>query len=285
MRSAAEAQAFDALSGMKLRIFQWVLARARRRVADRENLRFLRTRIFGRIRDLFIALGGHMHEVGALSSPRDIFWLTTDEAFGWVRGTTVTTDLKGLVSLRSREYQTWQEAPEPADRFRTWGPVWANNLFLGKPVVPQGDGLSGLPACPGLVEGRVARVIDPNDAGDVDGAIMVAYRTDPGWVPLFPRISALVVERGSLLSHSAVVARGWASPPWSPSAASWMPSRAETGSGSTRSRSTIEILEKAGVSGTEATREALGDASLTPNPGRIRVCSRRDFRWGRTMTS
>ena len=207
MRSAAEAQAFDALSGMKLRIFQWVLARARRRVADRENLRFLRTRIFGRIRDLFIALGGHMHEVGALSSPRDIFWLTTDEAFGWVRGTTVTTDLKGLVSLRSREYQTWQEAPEPADRFRTWGPVWANNPFLGKPVVPQGDGLSGLPACPGLVEGRVARVIDPNDAGDVDGAIMVAYRTDPGWVPLFPRISALVVERGSLLSHSAVVAR------------------------------------------------------------------------------
>lgn len=207
MRSAAEAQAFDALSGMKLRIFQWVLARARRRVADRENLRFLRTRIFGRIRDLFIALGGHMHEVGALSSPRDIFWLTTDEAFGWVRGTTVTTDLKGLVSLRSREYQTWKEAPEPADRFRTWGPVWANNPFLGKPVVPQGDGLSGLPACPGLVEGRVARVIDPNDAGDVDGAIMVAYRTDPGWVPLFPRISALVVERGSLLSHSAVVAR------------------------------------------------------------------------------
>ena len=103
--------------------------------------------------------------------------------------------------------QTWQEAPEPADRFRTWGPVWANNPFLGKPVVPQGDGLSGLPACPGLVEGRVARVIDPNDAGDVDGAIMVAYRTDPGWVPLFPRISALVVERGSLLSHSAVVAR------------------------------------------------------------------------------
>ena len=36
---------------------------------------------------------------------------------------------------------------------------------------------------------------------------MVAYRTDPGWVPLFPRIAALVVERGSLLSHSAVVAK------------------------------------------------------------------------------
>jgi pyruvate,water dikinase len=58
-----------------------------------------------------------------------------------------------------------------------------------------------------VVEGRVARVLDPNDPGDIDGSVMIAYRTDPGWVPLFPRISALVVERGSLLSHSAVVAR------------------------------------------------------------------------------
>ncbi|MEO5668485.1 MAG: PEP-utilizing enzyme, partial [Bdellovibrionota bacterium] len=32
-------------------------------------------------------------------------------------------------------------------------------------------------------------------------------RTDPGWVPLYPSVSALLVERGSLLSHSAIVAR------------------------------------------------------------------------------
>jgi len=58
-----------------------------------------------------------------------------------------------------------------------------------------------------VVEGRVCRVTDPDNAGEVDGAVVVAYRTDPGWVPLFPRLAALVVERGSLLSHSAVVAR------------------------------------------------------------------------------
>lgn len=32
-------------------------------------------------------------------------------------------------------------------------------------------------------------------------------RTDPGWAPLFPTASGLIVERGSTLSHSAVVAR------------------------------------------------------------------------------
>jgi len=36
---------------------------------------------------------------------------------------------------------------------------------------------------------------------------MVAKRTDPGWVPLFPSVSGIIIERGSVLSHSAVVAR------------------------------------------------------------------------------
>jgi pyruvate,water dikinase len=39
------------------------------------------------------------------------------------------------------------------------------------------------------------------------GEIIVAERTDPGWVMIFPSASGLLVERGSLLSHSAIVAR------------------------------------------------------------------------------
>ena len=35
----------------------------------------------------------------------------------------------------------------------------------------------------------------------------VTERTDPGWVFLFPTAAALLVERGSPLSHSAIVAR------------------------------------------------------------------------------
>jgi pyruvate,water dikinase len=36
---------------------------------------------------------------------------------------------------------------------------------------------------------------------------MVARHTDPGWIALFANAGAIVVERGSLLSHSAIVAR------------------------------------------------------------------------------
>jgi len=119
----------------------------------------------------------------------------------------VTTRMDALVSLRKGEYAQWADAAPPADRFRTWGPVWADNLFIGRPTPPSDGSLVGLSAFPGVVEGPVVRVLDPDQAGAVDGAVVVAYRTDPGWVPIFPRVSALVVERGSLLSHSAVVAR------------------------------------------------------------------------------
>ena len=36
---------------------------------------------------------------------------------------------------------------------------------------------------------------------------MCTVRTDPGWAPLFPTAGGIIVERGSTLSHSAVVAR------------------------------------------------------------------------------
>jgi pyruvate,water dikinase len=67
--------------------------------------------------------------------------------------------------------------------------------------------LHGTPCCPGVVEGTVRVVETLADAAGINGDILVTSRTDPGWVPLFPSCSGLLIERGSLLSHSAVVAR------------------------------------------------------------------------------
>jgi pyruvate,water dikinase len=41
----------------------------------------------------------------------------------------------------------------------------------------------------------------------VNGGILVTYRTDPGWVPALSSASALLIERGSPLTHVAIVAR------------------------------------------------------------------------------
>ena len=40
----------------------------------------------------------------------------------------------------------------------------------------------------------------------------VAPRTDPGWAPAFFLIRGLVIERGGMLSHGAIVAREFGIP-------------------------------------------------------------------------
>jgi pyruvate,water dikinase len=60
---------------------------------------------------------------------------------------------------------------------------------------------------PGTVRGIARVVVDPRSATLRSGEILVAERTDPGWVMLFPGAAGLLVERGSLLSHSAIVSR------------------------------------------------------------------------------
>jgi len=57
------------------------------------------------------------------------------------------------------------------------------------------------------VRASVRLVRDPRRTDLQPGEIIVAERTDPGWVMVFPAAGGLLVERGSLLSHSAIVAR------------------------------------------------------------------------------
>lgn len=195
-------------------LFRFVLARARARVRDRENLRFERTRVFGRVRRIFVELGRRFHALGLLEHPRDIFYLEVEEALGLVTGTGTTTDLKGLVAVRQAEYARWRATEPPPDRFETRGLVAVGPLTAR--LIPTDDGQSvsdtmdqrgGIGCCPGVVRGRARVVTDPKAAEVRAGEILVAERTDPGWILLFAGAAGVVVERGSVLSHSAIVAR------------------------------------------------------------------------------
>ncbi len=55
----------------------------------------------------------------------------------------------------------------------------------------------------------VPRILaSPRNAGDLGrGYILVCPSTDPSWTPLFGNAAGLVLERGGMLSHGAVVAR------------------------------------------------------------------------------
>ncbi len=211
LRREAEQKVRIALAGHPVRrlVFNWVLANARLRVRTRENLRFERTRVFGRARLITVELGRRLAALGCLCEPRDVFYLEWDELLGFVEGRATTTDLAGLVAVRRREFAAHALAPAPAERFETHGIVYRGHPFTAsQPLpLPEGDRCSGTACCPGRVRGPVHVIRDPRDARVCLGEIIVAERTDPGWVMVFPAAAGLLVERGSLLSHSAIVAR------------------------------------------------------------------------------
>ncbi|GAB5536526.1 MAG: hypothetical protein Rubg2KO_27750 [Rubricoccaceae bacterium] len=210
IRSEGEDRADAALKGHPIRrfVFTRLLRWARTRVRDRENLRFERTRVFGRARRLVLAMGQRFADAGRLDDARDVFSLEIDELLGVADGYATTSDLAGLAAVRQRVFEGYHEDPPPPDRFITRGAVALSRLEPASSMAAaEGELRTGLGCCAGIVEGQVRVVRDPRGVTLEPGTILVAERTDPGWILLFPSCAGLVVERGSLLSHSAIVAR------------------------------------------------------------------------------
>lgn len=214
-RQAAERAFSDAFdSRLKRRVTYWLLQRTRSLVAGRENLRFERTRVFDAARSIFLEIGRQLALDGVLACGRDVFWLTKEELFGYIRGTAVDTCLHDIAQRRRADWAEF-DARAPADRFETAGLPYHGNCFDEATRIEDataGDELAGTGCCPGVVTGEVVVVTDPNKCMDLgegllNGRILVAEHTDPGWTPLFPLARGILVQRGSLLSHSAIVAR------------------------------------------------------------------------------
>ncbi|MBI2570878.1 MAG: phosphoenolpyruvate synthase [Candidatus Schekmanbacteria bacterium] len=211
-RMAAERKTAEHLAGWRRSVFFWVLKHARKAVKNRENLRFARTRVFGLVRTMFRGLAEDLVRRGALDRVDDVFYLTVEELTAFVEGRCVLTDLRRLAALRKEEHARYREAEEPGERFVTRGAVYLDRSWDERSATQEEsdlppDTLKGLPCCPGTVEGIVKVVRSPHDDLSLSGEILATARTDPGWVPIYPSISGLLIERGSLLSHSAIVAR------------------------------------------------------------------------------
>lgn len=187
---------------------KWVINWTKARVRDRENLRFERTRIFGYARRVFLGIGQEFAARDLLDNPRDVFDLTKHEVLGAVEGFSLSPDLKGIVTMRQKAQVASARRPDPPERIEIRGPaiapVWADEVEADKDSTLQKTG-TGCSA--GVVSAKARVVRDPRTESLNPGDILVARHTDPGWIAVFSNASAIVVERGSLLSHSAIVAR------------------------------------------------------------------------------
>jgi len=191
---------------LTLRLVRW----AKSRVRDRENLRFERTRIFGRARRVFLAMGRQFQALALIDEERDVFFLTVQEVIGAIEGSGLASDFRGLVRLRKAEQDAAAARPDPSERIEIRGAAASGSLRPDKGTPASADGGAvryGTGCGAGSVVARARVVRNPAQDPLLPGEILIARHTDPGWIAVFCNASAIVVERGSLLSHSAIVAR------------------------------------------------------------------------------
>ena len=216
-RIAAEAAVEAPLGRVQRWRFRRALDAARRGIRAREAMRLARTRLFGTHRDVYRAIGARLRGIGRLERAEDVLYLTVREVEELWDGTAVSADLASLVRARRAEFAAY-ERESPPNRIITTGVPHSmvatsaggaiSMTASSRPTCPGGERvLRGLGCSAGVAEGIVRVVRSAEDDLTLDGHILVAPRTDPGWAPLFPCARGIIVERGSLLSHSAVLAR------------------------------------------------------------------------------
>ncbi len=176
-----------------------LLSQLKRGIQRREALRLERTRLFGMYRTLFIEIGKRLARTGALADPRDVFYLQEDEIEQLVRSSANFDPT--MIDQRQRQSQQWEAEVVPSR-------VVVPSRPLAPPAPPADQStLRGEPCVPGRVRGEAIVISRPDDNLAVRDKVICALRTDPGWAALFPVCRAVLIEKGSSLSHSVILLR------------------------------------------------------------------------------
>ena len=179
--------------------------RATTGILHREKSRMNRSRIFGLVREAMLRLGDLYTSQGLIDTQRDVFYLTLEE----LRQLSETPQpMQDTVAARKRQYELYALLPA-ASRI-----VFSGEAFDKNPrsvnlsaVERDKNEMTGVPCSNGVVEGEAYVVEDVRQAHDVQDKILITRMTDPGWVFLLAAAKGVVSEKGSLLSHTAIVSR------------------------------------------------------------------------------
>ena len=186
----------------------------------RERVRLKQAQLYNRCRQIALAAGARLVEAGRLDEREDIFLLTWQELEQILGGTGMFPEsLRDLVSLRKSEHERLSKHVPPDQFSLPEGEVY-DPLRRDAPdqnsAMKEDDSttlLKGTSACGGEVEGRAVVLNDLSGSDQIcPGDVLVTKQTDPGWGPVFFLIKGLILERGGMLSHGAIIAREYGIP-------------------------------------------------------------------------
>lgn len=182
--------------------------RARVGIRNREISRLNRTRLYGFARTIFTEIGNAFCEMDLLDDPLDVFYLYIPELetyASWDRKE--GADFRRRVEERKKQYEQFAELP-PYTRLVYDGQIHqkqTHGLRTDRPTAP--GLLTGTGVSHGTAVGEAFVVEQPDLSMDTTGRILVTHSTDPGWVFLIQNAAGIIAEKGSLLSHTAIITR------------------------------------------------------------------------------
>jgi phosphohistidine swiveling domain-containing protein len=203
------------LSAARGTLLNLLLPRVHAAIRYRERARLKQALLYSRCRRIALATGAELARRGTIAERDDVFLLTWQELLELTGGRAMfPASVRALVALRKAEHARFA-ATTPPDSFTLpdGGSYEKGRAESIEPVPPPGDALTGTSACGGRVTGR-ATVLESvtQSALLARGDVLVTKQTDPGWGPVFLLISGLVIERGGMLSHGAIIAREFGIP-------------------------------------------------------------------------
>jgi pyruvate,water dikinase len=146
----------------------------------------------------------------------DIFFLTAEELELLAAGGAMFPDhIMATVKLRRAAHAELSAmTPPDAMELRVGAYLTADSSQTPGSGAAEASGrLTGVGACGGMTTANAAILLDVTESCKLaPGDILVTRQTDPGWGPIFPLISGLVIERGGMLSHGAIIAREFGIP-------------------------------------------------------------------------
>ncbi|WPU65688.1 PEP/pyruvate-binding domain-containing protein [Peredibacter starrii] len=174
-------------------------------ICFREDARFDRVRFKGLSRKLVLSIGKNLVAKKWIEQTEDIFYLTYDELMSLVYDTYGPGYWRELISLRKNHLEKFKDLKLP-DRLIVNDLTFAEKLS-DKSTVTSSNSVRGVPCSGGIIETQCEVVLDLNQAPSLNGKILVAERTDPAWGYFFVGVKGIIIEKGSMLSHAAIISR------------------------------------------------------------------------------
>jgi len=184
-------------------ITRFISKRAMLGIKNREISRLNRSRIYGMVRSMFLQVGSNLVKEKRISNVRDIFYLNIEEIFNYK-----DYNLKEIIKDRKSDYSIYYELPNYSRLIfseREFDKHHRSVNNVKKEI--NKDKLIGTPCSSGIVEGKALVIDNVSKKLDVKDKILVTKMTDPGWVFLLATCKGVISEKGSLLSHTAIISR------------------------------------------------------------------------------